>query len=163
MQTCGFDGRPSNTESSGEQPTFLYGSHYSTPAFVLFYLVRQRPEWQLCLQNGRFDNPNRLFHSIEDTWRNCLTIDSDVKELLPEFYDLTGHGGGGDRATLGSFLRNELDLDLGVRSDGVRVNHVLLPAWANNSTACFIERMRDALESPYVSENLHKWIDLIFG
>jgi factor associated with neutral sphingomyelinase activation len=37
-------------EEINKQPAFLYGSHYSTPAFVLFYLVRKHPEWQLCLQ-----------------------------------------------------------------------------------------------------------------
>ena len=65
-----------------EQPVFLYGSHYSTPAFISFYLLRAQPEWQLCLQNGRFDHPNRLFHCIADSWKNCLNIDSDVKELV---------------------------------------------------------------------------------
>lgn len=154
MQTAvtSFSGESIEPE---QQPLFLYGSHYSTPAFVLFYLVRQCPEWQLCLQNGRFDHPNRLFHSIVDTWRNCLSIDSDVKELIPEFYD-TSPGAG-------SFLRNDLELDLGVRQDGQRVNHVILPRWAEHSTAKFVSKMREALESAYVSENLHLWIDLIFG
>lgn len=157
----GSNDNDSTTTSDTKQPMFLYGSHYSTPAFVLFYLVREHPEWQLCLQNGRFDQANRLFHSIEDTWRNCMTIDSDVKELIPEFYDL---GSTTHRSELGAFLRNDLELDLGVRSsDGVRVNNVILPQWARGSTATFVERMRDALESAFVSENLHKWIDLIFG
>ena len=135
-------------------PPFLYGSHYSTPAFVLFYLVRQQPEWQLCLQNGKFDHPDRLFHSIVDTWRNCLTIDSDVKELIPEFYDTNSPP---------NFLNNHLDLDLGIRQDGIRVNHVVLPQWADNNPKEFIQKMRDALESSYVSSNLHHWIDLIWG
>lgn len=110
----------------------------------------------MCLQNGRFDHPNRLFHSITDTWKNCLNIDSDVKELIPEFYDTSA-------AQLGSFLCNNLELDLGVRQDGSRVNHVILPKWSQNDPKEFIMRMRDALESSYVSENLHHWIDLIFG
>ena len=137
---------------------FLYGTHYSTPAFVSFFLVRQYPEWQLCLQNGRFDHPNRLFHSFADSWRNCNQSDSDVKELIPEFYDTHNFTG-----ELGGFLQNSLELDLGMRQDGVRVNDVVLPRWAHGSPGEFITRMRDALESSYVSENLHKWIDLIFG
>ncbi len=64
---------------------------------------------------------------------------------------------------LGGFLRNKLDLDLGMRQDGVRVNNVQLPRWAHNSPTKFITTMRAALESQYVSDNLHKWIDLIFG
>lgn len=43
-------------------PKFLYGSHYSTPGFVLFYLVRKYPQYMLCLQNGRYDHPDRMFN-----------------------------------------------------------------------------------------------------
>ncbi len=38
------------------------------------------------LQNGRFDAPDRLFWSIQDTWKSVLTLPTDVKELIPEFY-----------------------------------------------------------------------------
>jgi factor associated with neutral sphingomyelinase activation len=65
---------------------FLYGSHYSTPGYVLFYLVRLAPAAMLRLQNGRFDAPDRLFSSIAETWRGCLENPADVKELTPEFY-----------------------------------------------------------------------------
>lgn len=41
---------------------FLYGSHYSTPGFVLFYLVRLYPHYMLCLNNGSFDKPDRMFN-----------------------------------------------------------------------------------------------------
>ncbi|KAJ6243295.1 beige/beach-related [Anaeramoeba flamelloides] len=43
------------------------------------------------------------------------------------------------------------------------VNHVLLPPWAKGSKYEFIRIHREALESEYVSEHLHEWIDLIFG
>ena len=33
---------------------FLYGTHYSAPGYVLYYLVRCMPEHMLCLQNVRF-------------------------------------------------------------------------------------------------------------
>ena len=55
------------------------------------------------------------------------------------------------------------ELDLGVRQDNIRVNNVILPKWSKNSSSQFIKIMREALESDFVSENLHKWIDLIFG
>ena len=45
-----------------DPPKFLYGSHYSAPGLVLFYLVRQYPHLMLCLQNGRFDHPDRMFN-----------------------------------------------------------------------------------------------------
>ena len=34
-------------------PKYLYGTHYSTPAYVLHFLVRVAPEYLLCLQVGR--------------------------------------------------------------------------------------------------------------
>ena len=45
---------------------------------------------------------------------------------------------------------------------GEKVGNVGLPDWAPTATM-FIIKMREALESSYVSRHLHKWIDLIFG
>ncbi|XP_060859009.1 protein FAN-like isoform X1 [Metopolophium dirhodum] len=134
-------------------PKFLYGSHYSTPGFVLFYLVRKYPQYMLCLQNGRFDHPDRMFNSISDAWRNVLNNMSDFKELVPEFYDTD---------QCGDFLTNKYAIDFGTRHDGRKVGDVELPQWAN-SPVDFISKLRQALESDYVSNHLHHWIDLIFG
>ena len=63
----------------------------------------------------------------------------------------------------GEFLRNSGDLDLGFRqSSGERVSDVVLPPWADTAKD-FIRKHSKALESDYVSEHLHHWIDLIFG
>jgi len=80
-----------------------------------------------------------------------MTNPGTVKELIPEFYQEDP-----------SFLRNKLGLDLGLRQDKSRVDHVILPPWAKNAKD-FLKIQRKALESDYVSKNLHSWIDLIFG
>jgi hypothetical protein len=41
---------PEENREMGIPPRFLYGTHYSTPGYVLFFLVRQAPEYMLCLQ-----------------------------------------------------------------------------------------------------------------
>ncbi len=43
------------------------------------------------------------------------------------------------------------------------MDDVELPPWANGSPERFLALQRAALESPYVSANLHHWIDLVFG
>ncbi|XP_048576936.1 protein FAN isoform X2 [Nematostella vectensis] len=133
------------------EPKFLYGSHYSTPGYVLYYLVRVAPEFMLCLQGGKFDQPDRLFNSIQETWENVLTGHADVKELIPEFYQSSGE-----------FLVNCQNLPLGMKQDKSNVGDVELPAWATDCED-FIRKNREALECPYVSERLNHWIDLIFG
>uniref|UniRef100_K7FV55 Neutral sphingomyelinase activation associated factor n=2 Tax=Pelodiscus sinensis TaxID=13735 RepID=K7FV55_PELSI len=133
------------------EPKFMYGSHYSSPGYVLFYLVRVAPEYMLCLQNGKFDHADRMFNSIAETWKNCLDGATDFKELIPEFYENDS-----------SFLINSLKLELGKRQGGKMVDHVELPPWASDPDD-FLQKSQNALESQYVSEHLHEWIDLVFG
>ncbi|XP_055682050.1 protein FAN-like [Lutzomyia longipalpis] len=136
------------------EPKFLYGSHYSTPGFVLFYLVRKYPKLMLCLCYGKFDHPDRMFNKVQEVFNNCLNNMSDFKELIPEFYDTDSKG---------DFLVNSSKINFGCRADGTVVNHVILPPWAKDSPEMFVRTLREALESEYVSQNLHHWIDLIFG
>ncbi|KAM7521637.1 hypothetical protein LguiA_011539 [Lonicera macranthoides] len=138
-----------------EVPKFHYGSHYSSAGIVLFYLLRLPPfstENQK-LQGGQFDHADRLFNNVRDTWLSAAGKGntSDVKELIPEFFYMP------------EFLENRFNLDLGEKQSGEKVGDVLLPPWAKGSAREFIRKHREALESDYVSENLHHWIDLIFG
>ena len=59
-------------------------------------------------------------------------------------------------------LGEQREAALGLRQNGKSVDAVELPAWAN-SPQDFIAKHRAALESPFVSANLHHWLDLIFG
>eukprot|EP00761_Pharyngomonas_kirbyi_P000202 gb/GECH01000202.1/.p1 GENE.gb/GECH01000202.1/~~gb/GECH01000202.1/.p1 ORF type:complete len:3078 (+),score=643.06 gb/GECH01000202.1/:1-9234(+) len=133
-------------------PKFHYGSHYSSSGIVSHYLIRLEPftSYAIILQGGKFDHADRLFDSIPQTWNNVLTDNNDTKELIPEFFYLP------------EFLRNINDLDLGEKQTGQKLGDITLPPWAE-SPEHFIRINREALESEFVSQNLHHWIDLIFG
>uniref|UniRef100_A0A6Q2X5B5 Neurobeachin-like 1 n=1 Tax=Esox lucius TaxID=8010 RepID=A0A6Q2X5B5_ESOLU len=143
---------------SFEDPTgtidrFHYGTHYSNAAGVMHYLIRVEPftSLHIALQSGRFDCADRQFHSIPATWQTLMDNPNDVKELIPEFFYFP------------EFLENQNGFDLGrLQISKERVNDVILPKWAK-SPEDFIYKHRKALESEYVSANLHHWIDLIFG
>ncbi|KAJ1868060.1 hypothetical protein LPJ78_000557 [Coemansia sp. RSA 989] len=139
-------------DPSGRIKKFHYGTHYSSAASVAYYLVRMEPfaSVHVSLQSGKFDHADRQFHSIADTWNSCVTSSGDVKELIPEFYYLP------------EFLVNHNSLSLGQKQDGTCLGDVQLPPWADTPEE-FIRINRQALESEYVSANLHKWVDLIFG
>lgn len=76
---------------------------------------------------------------------------NDFRELIPEFYSSDSR-----------FLLNFKGIELGSKPNKEKITHVGLPPWAKDPEN-FLQIMRNALESEYVSKNLHNWIDLIFG
>jgi len=136
-------------------PPFHYGTHYSSAMIVCSYLIRLQPfvKSYLLLQGGTFDHADRLFYSIRKAWESASRSNmSDVRELIPEFFYLP------------EFLVNSNKYDFGLLQNmTTAIDSVELPPWAKGDPKIFIQKHREALESPYVSENLHHWIDLVFG
>ncbi|CAJ1988883.1 Concanavalin A-like lectin/glucanases superfamily/Beige/BEACH domain containing protein [Leishmania donovani] len=135
-------------------PPYHYGTHYSTAAIVLYYLIRLQPFTSRAIrfQGGRLDIADRLFHSVAEAWANGSGRSrGDVKELIPEFFRVS------------DFLENRNDVCLGTRSDGAALGDVVLPPWCGGSAARFVYMNALSLESEAVSQQLHRWIDLIFG
>ncbi|KAF4147033.1 WD domain G-beta repeat domain-containing protein [Phytophthora infestans] len=135
-------------------PAFHYGTHYSCSAYVINYLIRLEPFTALALelQGGVFDHPDRLFRSIPSSWTSASRDNlQDVRELIPEFFYLP------------EFLYNANNCVFGTTQSGEEVWHVILPPWAHGDPREFVRLNRRALESKYVSEHLHEWIDLVFG
>ncbi|KAJ2900346.1 beige beach domain-containing protein [Zalerion maritima] len=149
-----FDMKYKALAEVGETP-FHYGTHYSSAMIVASYLIRLPPFVQsfILLQGGTFDHPDRLFYSIPRAWSSASRENaSDVRELIPEFFYLP------------EFLENINGYNFGERQgNGGKVDGVLLPPWAHGDPKIFIAKHREALESPYVTRNLHRWIDIIFG
>lgn len=133
-------------------PKFHYGTHYSTSSFTMMWLLRIEPftTFFLNFQGGKFDHADRTFSSVSRAWRNCQRDTSDVKELIPEFYYLP------------EMFVNANSYNLGVMEDSTVVSNVELPPWAKSPEE-FVRINRLALESEFVSCQLHQWIDLIFG
>ena len=137
-----FIERYNSWDNSNNVPAFHYGTHYSTAAFTLGWLIRLQPFYStyMALQDGRLEDEARLFTSIREAWvASLMGGQQNVKELIPEFFYLPE-------------IFNQ--------------NHVLedveLPVWAE-SPEHFVRLHRMALESDLVSCQLHQWIDLIFG
>ncbi|XP_051813671.1 neurobeachin isoform X6 [Acanthochromis polyacanthus] len=140
------------TWEDDQTPPCHYNSHYSTAATTLHWLVRIEPftTFFLCANSNKFDHPDRTFSGIARSWRNCQRDTSDVKELIPEFYYLP------------EMFVNSNSYHLGMREDRTMVCDVDLPAWAKKPED-LVRINRMALESEFVSCQLHQWIDLIFG
>lgn len=124
----------------GTSERFLFGSFYSNPALVLYFLLRRFPECHLRLHGGHFDHGARLFTSLQTSW------DAGTMELIPEFFS--------DSHMAKGWLENPAAMRL--------VPELQLPPWASSS-AEFVTTMRASLESAHTSAHLHEWIDLVFG
>eukprot|EP00359_Climacostomum_virens_P000646 CAMPEP_0204897634 /NCGR_PEP_ID=MMETSP1397-20131031/848_1 /ASSEMBLY_ACC=CAM_ASM_000891 /TAXON_ID=49980 /ORGANISM="Climacostomum Climacostomum virens, Strain Stock W-24" /LENGTH=2393 /DNA_ID=CAMNT_0052065411 /DNA_START=106 /DNA_END=7287 /DNA_ORIENTATION=+ len=136
---------------------YHYGSHYSNMGITVHYLIRAEPytKQAISFQDNHFDVADRLFYSIKIAWENSTLATGDYKELIPEFFAFP------------EFLLNMHKYNLGWRQSGEEVDDVALPAWSepgeSMSPYSFIYMHRRALEHNFVSRNLNKWIDLIFG
>jgi len=74
-----------------------------------------------------------------------------VKELIPEFFCLP------------EMFENFERFKFGCRQNGERVEDVSLPPWCQRDSRLFVLIHRQALESELVRNQIHNWIDLIYG
>ena len=140
------------------QIPYFFGSHYSNPTYVCHFLSRTFPFTYITIeiQGQTFDDPDRMFSSMEKTFLSTSSLKDDVRELIPEFYMLP------------EFLLNINNLNLSQnRTDSdnnlIVINDVKLPLWSNNNAINFVIKLRRYLETNYINNNINKWIDLIFG
>ncbi|WAR62738.1 hypothetical protein PtB15_15B325 [Puccinia triticina] len=131
-----------------------YMTHYSSAVVVCGFLIRLQPFCDHFIEiQGSFDHADRTFWSMHRAWLSASEQSrSDVRELIPEFFHCP------------EFLLNLNKLSLGSRQEGgAPIGDVELPPWAHGDPRLFVELHREALESDFVSANIHHWIDLIFG
>ena len=139
------------SDPDAESKPFLYGSNYSNPMYVCNFMMRLFPFSHIAieLQGNRFDNPERLFISVKNSFFNSITQKTDVRELIPEFFYFP------------EIFLNLNKLNLGQLEDGTLVDNITTPC--ENNPYNFVMTMKTVLENEKVSKILQKWVDLIFG
>ena len=145
-------------EKDKEENEDRYGSHYSTSLYLTYYLVRVFPfsYLRIEIQGKNFDDPNRLFNSLSNSFECAITQKSDLRELIPEFFCFP------------EMFYNNNDLNLGEILDentkqNKLVNEITMPPWSSNDAYIFIKYHREFLESIEISEKIHEWFNIIFG
>ncbi|KAK8802067.1 hypothetical protein WA158_006462 [Blastocystis sp. Blastoise] len=137
----------------GVLPPFHFGTHYSTLlGAILYYLIRVEPFTGLhtVCQNGHFDLPDRLFTSIPSSFSLCISSISDTREFIPDMFYLY------------DLYSNYNNAPFGLTQDQQDVSTLSLPDYCSDASS-YMSILHQQIESPYVSSNISKWIDLIFG
>ena len=148
----------SENDEEKDEENRRYRTHYSNSLYVTYYLVRIFPfsSIRIELQGKSFDDPNRLFNSLSESFNCALTQKSDIRELIPEFFFLPEIFYNLNKLNLGNIKNRE-------NNNEYPVNDVVIPNWANNDGYIFVNKHRIMLESTEVSEKINEWFNIIFG
>ena len=140
-------------ESDLFEKPYNYGTHYSNPFYVAHFLTRIYPFSYIMieLQGNKFDDPDRLFISMNNSYLGATTQKGDVRELIPEIYSIP------------EIYHNINNFDLGTRRNKTKVTDVECPVWSGNDPYKLVTYLNLAFESDLVSSNIGGWIDLVFG
>jgi hypothetical protein len=132
---------------------YHYGCYYSCCGGILDFLIRIQPftSENKKINQGQFDLPDRIFSNLKKTWNEVKFGMNSNREMIPEFFYLP------------EMFLNSNNEDFKVPQRGGVISNVKLPKWTNGDCYLFISKHAKALESEYVSQNLHDWIDLVFG
>ena len=152
-----------NDEGNGDFPVHS-GCHYSTSAYIYFYLMRQQPFCDLLvkLQGYSLENTNRCFISLS-TVEFILENGKDNRELIPEFFSKIEFFLNLNCEHYG-YLSNEniiMDdalIDIFYENEKNKSNKYPLSNYVH-----FILEHKKLLNSKVIGYHINKWIDNIFG
>ena len=135
-----------------------FNNHYSSSAFVFYYLMRLNPFCQnlIKLQNYQNENPNRMFISYEYIG-NILLSGADNRELIPDFYCYFDFFLNLNCCYFGK-IDNIINDDFFIKSEESSFIENYLPQFVYS-----LYQQKKLLNSNFVSKEIHKWVDIIFG
>jgi len=174
-----FDG-----DNSQDETTCFFNTHYSNIVYTSNYLIRLFPFSSLSieLQGDGFDNPNRLFFSIQETFFNISTQKADLRELIPEFFyfpemfinlNCFNFGKRNNKEIVDDVNVNieeilakknniiELDFEKKNNKNKNETNNNKINNDDDEKYFLFVDEMKNKLES--LRAKIPNWLDLIFG
>ena len=140
---------------SSENDNRWHSNHYSTSAYICYYLMRTNPftESMIKFQSNNFDVPDRQFFDIGQTLLLCEKNNNN-REPIPELY------------TIPEIYINLNVNDFGKQSDrnfGGRIHNVEFKPYANNAYD-FLYKFKNMLNTnEEVNTKINEWFDFIFG
>ena len=153
--------RYSDDEDNNNNFPVHFGTHYSTSAYVYFYLMREEPFTALLikLQSYKQENPDRTFYSLDEVL-SVLKTGHDNREMIPDlFYKIE------------QFINLNCS-DFGIKNTKRRVDDFIVYEVKSNKKrnykelskyVGFILDNRKVLDGKRMSKNINEWIDNIFG
>ena len=155
-----FESEDDDDDDEKEEFKHHSGCHYSTSAFVFFYLMRQQPFCDLIikLQGYDLENTNRCFINITGV-QAILANGNDNRELIPELFSKIEYFLNLNCDHYG-YLANEMLLD------DAKID--ILPNYKNDKYQLsvyvrFIIEHKKILNSKIIGYYINKWIDNVFG
>ena len=129
-----------------------HGNHYSTSAYLCFYLMRTNPFTNIMIrfQSNSFDVPDRQYTDIKSTINLCQNLGNN-RELIPELFSIP------------EIYINLNNNDFGKQKEGLRIHNISFQPYAENPFHfCYL--LKDLLNNnDEINNKINRWFDFIFG
>ena len=135
-----------------EDNSVSHGNHYSTSAYICFYLMRANPftNNMIKFQSNSFDIPDRQYSDMKQTIFLCQRMFNN-REMIPELYSIP------------EIYINLNGNDFGKQKDGVRVHNITFQPYSQNSIE-FSYMIKDLINNNIeINNQINRWFDFIFG
>ena len=177
------DNQDEEEEEEENHNLYYFNTHFSNIVYTTNFMVRLFP-YSFCaieIQGKSFDDPNRLFFSMEKTLINISSQISDLRELIPEFFYLPEMFMNVNQLNLLALKNGTIvddvsipnDISLSKYSKKESMTNILTEEKINSNINdeakrknffkifLFIMKMKNQLEN--MKENLAYWLNIIFG
>ena len=141
-----------NDENEEKEFIFHFQFHYSTSAFIYYYLMRLNPYGRnmIKLQNYQNENPNRIFTSF-NSFKIIINSHTDNREMIPDFYCYFDFLINLNCCWFGKYENKIINDDFSVNSEKL------------SSYVYYLYKEKKLLNNIFISKKLHEWVDNIFG